>query len=1206
MKKQLLIILFLIFLQKAWAQTLVTTQMDQPNTTGEYYNPTSITLAPNFSTAAGGTFHAYISSCVPMAASLSTNQNYIAVYTPWQSFAAATNLKTKAICEVMQTVKYFDGLGRPLQTVQVKGSPTLSDVVQPFTYDVFGREAKKYLPYTTTSADGSYKSDALTPATGVAAFYNPSGTGTQLPNGSPRIATPFAETVFEASMLDRPVEQGAPGDTWQLGQGHTTKMDYLYNAAYEVIYYPLSLQSGSTYKLTVGYGSIYSANVLTKTISKDENWQSSDGLAGTTETFKDKEGHVVLKRVYNQIGTGPVETLNTYYVYDDLGNLVFVLPPYAYGGGSSAGLPPGTAPQPTQQEVDDVGYQYRYDNKNRLIEKKLPGKGWEFMVYNKFDQLVMTQDALQRSHANQDWLVTKYDKYGRVVVTGIYKDAGSAANTENRAAMQANAEAPSPNPNWEARTSNGGSGYLNNAGTYNNYPTALNTTLTINYYDDYTFPNAATLTAQGTVSSMTKGLSTGARVYTTTGTTSYLAENYYDDDGRQTQTVGQNSVGGTERVINNTNFANQLLSSTRTHIKPAQGNTIIAMTYTYDHVGRKLQTTESINGATPIILSQLNYNEVGQLKTKQLHSSNSGQSFINTTSYVYNERGWLNGINNPDAITATTVFAEVLTYNGGNTPQYNGNIAAMAWQTKVPTGQVLYQQKQSYAYTYDKINRLLKAGYSDPTPANVDKFNEELTYDTRGNITTFKRKNNPATGVYLNNFTYAYTNSGNKLDAVDDNAGTANQDGTYTYDINGNVITDTRNQVTNINYNYLNLPDVVTRTPGNITYTYLANSEKLKKVSGAITRDYIDGIEYNNGVIEFIATEEGRATPSGNTYIYEYYLKDHLGNTRAAVRQDGSISQVQDYYGFGLDMNPGNFYTGSPLNNYKYNGKEKQQETGEYDYGARFYDPVIGRWTTIDPLAEISRRSSPYVYGNNNPIRFIDPDGMAACDDYIFDENGDFDRIERKKEPDKLVIENKDGTRKAYKFNDPENDVKAINNAIASGGKAGINKVAIMSDADVEKQIALSDVKSKDAQDWPLSFAKSEGANKMDYGVNGINSGDLDPKTFYIREGTAYNVGDIGNYLWGRGMAELGIGLNMAKFGAHVNNLINGRRQDTPLYDFGPGTYGAPGLLDSPGDQRAIVNGYNNSKAGKEVIRKEIQREIQRKMLLYPGMNLND
>lgn len=88
---------------------------------------------------------------------------------------------------------------------------------------------------------------------------------------------------------------------------------------------------------------------------------------------------------------------------------------------------------------------------------------------------------------------------------------------------------------------------------------------------------------------------------------------------------------------------------------------------------------------------------------------------------------------------------------------------------------------------------------------------------------------------------------------------------------------------------------------------------------------------------------------------------------------------TNDYYPLGMNFirdEESVFGTGS-FYNYKYNGKELQ-ETGMYDYGARFYMPDIGRWGVVDPLAEMSRRFSPYVYGNNNPIMFVDPDGRSS------------------------------------------------------------------------------------------------------------------------------------------------------------------------------------------------------------------------------------
>ncbi|WP_319802356.1 RHS repeat-associated core domain-containing protein [Flavobacterium sp. N502540] len=136
--------------------------------------------------------------------------------------------------------------------------------------------------------------------------------------------------------------------------------------------------------------------------------------------------------------------------------------------------------------------------------------------------------------------------------------------------------------------------------------------------------------------------------------------------------------------------------------------------------------------------------------------------------------------------------------------------------------------------------------------------------------------------------------------------------------------------------------------------------------------------------MEFFPTAEGYYDNIDKKYVYQY--KDHLGNIRLSYAKNPAtqvltIIDENNYYPFGLKHKGYNDYVATS-NKYKYNGKELQDELGLnfYDYGSRLYDPARVGWTTIDPLAEKMRRWSPYNYCFDNPLRFIDPDGMAPYD----------------------------------------------------------------------------------------------------------------------------------------------------------------------------------------------------------------------------------
>ena len=136
---------------------------------------------------------------------------------------------------------------------------------------------------------------------------------------------------------------------------------------------------------------------------------------------------------------------------------------------------------------------------------------------------------------------------------------------------------------------------------------------------------------------------------------------------------------------------------------------------------------------------------------------------------------------------------------------------------------------------------------------------------------------------------------------------------------------------------------------------------------------YCGNVIYDGNVTR-ILTDEGYVTFNGTTPIYHYYLKNHLGNNRVVLGQNGAVEQVNHYYPFGGLMGES---TGGSTQPYKNNGKELDRANGLdwCDYGARWYDPTVPIFMTVDHHCEKYYNISPYVYCGDNPINAIDPDG---------------------------------------------------------------------------------------------------------------------------------------------------------------------------------------------------------------------------------------
>lgn len=908
---------------------------------------------------------------------VSSGQNYIISVTPLDATSQVDidngQIALHNEARGLISIQYFDGLGRPVQTVQQGITPENSDLVSYTQYDGVGREWKQWLPTPIANNKGAF--------VGFSAFASAAKTQMLYNNDS----RPFSEIKYEPSPLNRIQEQFDPGQDWETNNKRV-QTNYQTNAGDIACYFV-----NNSNNLEKGVN--YAPNTLFKTQVTDE-----DG--NNVVEYKDKLGQVVLKQSFDR-----TNAINTYYVYNNLGQLSYVIPPKAVDELTADLGDDNTT-------IKQLCYLYKYDERGNCIKKRLPGCDWINMVYDKADRLVLSQDGNQRL-ANK-WTVNKYDALGRALYTGVLNETTSHDNLIEDLKDEVITESWNPDNDFN------GIGYTCDRFT----PVSL---LTVNYYDDYAFVpltdsyldyNATKESEYGIKHTSAKGLMTGSRVYSLNDPEEFTSTSmYYDYQGRIIQTRSSNYLGGYDIAYSKYTFTGNILKTEQMHSVSADyppGNADVSFTenteiytYDYDHAG-KLTATKR-NG---LDFTKQKYNELGQLAEKTTYGG------IDITTYKYNIRGWLKNIDG-------THFNQELYYNNsiaGAEACFNGNISAMQWKSFGET------KMRGYTFEYDNLNRLLNANYGEESDmlTAIGRFDENLTYDKMGNIMSLQRKgvgdkfNNNLTYFQIDNLGYSY--NGNQLKTVNDYAeeeepiifagiadfkDRSSADKQYFYDVNGNMTKDLNKGIESIQYNLLNLPQEIIFVNGDRTlYKYNASGTKyqvihythldteLNPVQGngeaqykILTYDYNGSYVYKDHYFNMLMTPEGYMHLNEMTPEICFYAKDHLGNNRATyyvtpISELGvRVKDINNYYPFGMEFNEKAVETNIGFNpelDFTYNGKESQTMHGlnMMDYGARFIDMANPVWIGADPLSEKHYDISPYAYCLNNPINYIDPLGL--------------------------------------------------------------------------------------------------------------------------------------------------------------------------------------------------------------------------------------
>lgn len=432
----------------------------------------------------------------------------------------------------------------------------------------------------------------------------------------------------------------------------------------------------------------------------------------------------------------------------------------------------------------------------------------------------------------------------------------------------------------------------------------------------------------------------------------WLFSQYYGKKGRVVQSHSSNLLGGWEHTYSSYTYASSFQQTKHVHTANGKQEVVEEYDYAYDHVGRLVKTTYSVNGSDKRELSVVDYDNYGRILLENIMGKDE-------VLYDYNAQN-------------------MLTDSG-----YNEGDRLNDWQGN-------YDESLSYD-KMGNVQSLLRSGLLDDGSYGLI---DNLSYSYHGN--QLLKVDDAAVGPY-------YQGAFHFVDGADEAV-------EYEYDANGNLVRDLNKGIISISYDLNNQPRKIEYNDGrNVSYLYDAEGSKLSvsynltamssaqpqmpvmQSSNVASANMSNGqktIEYCGNIIcdgdeTMILNNVGYALYNkDNNLSFHYYLKDHLGNNRVVVREYGEIEQVNDYYPTGALMTSSK---GGDTQRFKYNGKELDRTNGLnwYGYGARNYDAAIVRWDGMDKLCEKYSPFTPYGYCLNRFLNYYDKIGNEPGDFFL-------------------------------------------------------------------------------------------------------------------------------------------------------------------------------------------------------------------------------